>query len=37
MVDGNMFMNLNDGDLKDLFDALIVRKKIRDIQMQQVY
>jgi hypothetical protein len=36
MVDGNMFMNLNDGDLKDLFDAFIVRKKIRDIQMQQV-
>ncbi|XP_062590938.1 uncharacterized protein LOC134252466 [Saccostrea cucullata] len=35
MVDGNMFMNLNDGDLKDLFDAFIVRKKIRDIQMQQ--
>lgn len=37
MIDGNMFLNLTDRDLKDLFENFVVRKKIRDIQMQQVF
>lgn len=37
MIDGNMFLNLTDRDLKDLFENFVVRKKIRDIQMQHVF